>query len=69
LRIGWSFPIGGWEFSFLSLLFIGLICGLLAYRFIAKADTSDIRKASDINGYPEIKKRLSQGWTFSQPSA
>lgn len=69
LRTGWSFPIGGWGFSFLSLLLIGLIFGLLAYRFIAKVDTSDIRKASDINGFPEIKKRLSQGWTFSQPSA
>jgi len=69
VRTGWSFPIGGWEFTFLSLLLIGLISGLLAYRFIAKVDTSDIRKASDINGFPEIKKRLSQGWTFNQPSA
>lgn len=68
LRTGWSFPIGGWEFTFLSLFLTGLICGLLAYGFITKVDTSDIRKASDINSFPEIKKRLSEGWTFDQPS-
>jgi hypothetical protein len=69
LRMGSTFPVGGWAFSFSSLFLIGLICGLIAYLFITKVDTSQIRKASDINGFPDVKKRLSEGWTFNQPSA
>ncbi|HQU91421.1 MAG TPA: hypothetical protein PLK77_03950 [Pyrinomonadaceae bacterium] len=69
LRMGSAFPVGGWAFSFASLFLIGLICGLIARRLLPTIDTSDVRKASDINGFPEIKKRLSEGWTFNQPSA
>lgn len=69
LRMGSAFPVGGWAFSIASLCLIGLICGLIAYLFVTKVDTSQIRKASDINGFPDVKKRLSEGWTFNQPSA
>lgn len=69
LRMGSTFPVGGWVFSFSSLFLIGLICGLIARRLLPQIDTSDIRKASDINGFSEIRKRLSEGWTFNQPSA
>jgi len=69
LRMGSTFPVGGWVFSFSGLVLIGLICGLIARRLLPQNDTSDIRNAGDINGFSEIKKRLSEGWTFNAPSA
>lgn len=68
-RMGVVLTISGWSFVFLSLIVTGLICALLAYFFISRVDTNNIRKKHDINGFPEISKRLSQGWTFSKPSA
>lgn len=58
-------------------LVIGAVCALIlgilgwgvTHKFFTKVDAGDIRKASDIGSYPPIQKRLSEGWSFSKPSA
>jgi len=68
-RSGWALALGGWTFVFSTAILIGLICGSLAYLLISRVDTEGIRKENDIEGFPEVTKRRSQGWTFSKPSA
>jgi len=68
-RSGWALPLSGWTFVFSSAILIGLICGSLAYLLLSRVDTDGIRKENDIEGFPEVTKRRSQGWTFSKPSA
>ncbi len=68
-RSGWALPLSGWTFVFSTAILIGLICGSLAYLLLSRVDSDGIRKENDIEGFPEVTKRRSQGWTFSKPSA
>lgn len=68
-QAGMVLPVDGWSFVFVSVISAGVIGGLLAYLLIPRVDRGNVRSKHDVNGFPVIHKRLSEGWTFSKPSA
>lgn len=59
-----SFVIGA-----VFAIVMGIVGWGITRKFFTKVDAGDIRKASDIGSYPPVRKRLSEGWSFSKPSA